>query len=68
MTTPKLKPCPFCGRKPKDVGLGCYRVDHSESCFLGQEVSPSLIDFANQKDWNRRAELRYPVKGKGRKA
>ena len=62
MTTPKLKPCPFCGGKQvarKDETGQRYAIqNHTVKCPLWTGAH-FIFDFAA---WNRR----YPVKGKGK--
>lgn len=60
MTTPKLKPCPFCGEKPSGPTwieyLGEYEIACvNKRCLVSAIVTQTTIEHAYAV-WNQRAK------------
>lgn len=57
MNTPILKPCPFCGEKPKEHD-GDNVLNHAVNCFFTQQYAQEMWLIGKRaKQWNTRTEF-----------
>ena len=64
--TPKLKPCPFCGAKPKhhyneNLGGHYEQISHARNCYFHMAMDCVMVgvhffSLADRRAWNRRTK------------
>ena len=53
--TPTLKPCPFCGKVPRNYD-GDFVIHHKENCFLSAKLQEEwIVGKKAIKTWETRA-------------
>jgi hypothetical protein len=57
MSEKKLKPCPFCGVKPKrDRDTEDFYISHTMNCYFRQHGGGNWLVGDSSDAWNRRAK------------